>query len=34
MLHMLRRMLGDEVFFRALKRFYADNHFEKAGTKI
>ena len=31
-LHMLRRMLGDGVFFRALKRFYTENHFEKAGT--
>ncbi len=31
-LHMLRRMLGDDVFFRSLRRFYADRHFEKAGT--
>jgi Peptidase family M1 domain len=31
-LHMLRRMLGDEVFFRALRRFYKENHFAKAGT--
>jgi len=31
-LHMLRRMLGDDVFFRSLRRFYADHHFEKAGT--
>jgi Peptidase family M1 domain len=31
-LHMLRRMLGDEVFFRSLRRFYADHHFAKAST--
>jgi aminopeptidase N len=31
-LHMLRRMMGDEAFFRALRRFYADHRFEKAGT--
>jgi aminopeptidase N len=31
-LHMLRRMLGDEVFFRSLRRFYTDHHFAKAGT--
>jgi hypothetical protein len=31
-LHMLRRMLGDEVFFRSLRRFYTDHHFEKAST--
>ena len=31
-LHMLRRMLGDEAFFRALRRFYTDHRFEKAGT--
>ncbi len=31
-LHMLRRMLGDEVFFRSLRRFYTDHHFQKAGT--
>ena len=31
-LHMLRRMLGDDVFFRALRRFYAEHRFQKAGT--
>ena len=31
-LHMLRRLVGDEVFFRALRRFYDDWKFRKAGT--
>jgi len=31
-LHMLRRLIGDEAFFTGLKRFYADNRFRKAGT--
>jgi hypothetical protein len=31
-LHMLRRMLGDEVFFRSLRRFYSEHRFAKAGT--
>jgi hypothetical protein len=31
-LHMLRRMLGDEVFFRSIRRFYTDHRFAKAGT--
>jgi hypothetical protein len=31
-LHMLRRMIGDEAFFRGLKNFYAENRFKKAGT--
>ena len=31
-LHMLRRLIGDEAFFSGLKRFYADNRFKKAGT--
>ena len=31
-LHMLRRMMGDDAFFRALRRFYTDHRFEKAGT--
>ena len=31
-LHMLRRLLGDEDFFRALRRFYATQKFRKAGT--
>ena len=31
-MHMLRRMLGDDVFFRALRRFYDEHRFQKAGT--
>jgi hypothetical protein len=31
-LHMLRRLVGDEAFFRGLRRFYAENRFKKAGT--
>jgi hypothetical protein len=31
-LHMLRRYMGDEVFFRALSVFYSDRRFLKAGT--
>ena len=31
-LHMLRRLIGDEAFFAGIKRFYADNRFKKAGT--
>jgi hypothetical protein len=31
-LHMLRRLLGDEVFFNSLRRFYQDRKFQKAGT--
>ena len=31
-LHMLRRLLGDEAFFNGLRRFYADQKFQKAGT--
>ena len=32
-LHMLRRMLGDEVFFRGLQRYYGTWRFQKAGTE-
>jgi hypothetical protein len=32
-LHMLRRTIGDEKFFRGLRRYYADNRFKKAGTE-
>jgi hypothetical protein len=32
-LHMLRQLLGDEVFFRGMRRFYQDNRFHKAGTE-
>lgn len=31
-LHMLRRWLGDEAFFNAIRRFYDDWKFRKAGT--
>jgi aminopeptidase N len=31
-LHMLRRLIGDEMFFRGLRRFYAAARFRKAGT--
>jgi len=31
-LHMLRRLIGDEAFFSGIKRFYAENRFRKAGT--
>lgn len=31
-LHMLRRLVGDEAFFSGLKTFYAENRFKKAGT--
>jgi hypothetical protein len=32
-LHMLRRLTGDEMFFAALRRFYRDQKFTKAGTE-
>jgi hypothetical protein len=32
-LHMLRRMVGDEPFFRALKRFYLTFRYQKASTE-
>ena len=31
-LHMLRRLLGDDTFFRGLRLFYEDQRFQKAGT--
>lgn len=31
-LHMLRRLIGDEAFFAGVKKFYADNRFKKAST--
>ncbi len=31
-LHMLRRLIGDEPFFNGLRAFYAENRFKKAGT--
>ncbi|MPY87342.1 MAG: hypothetical protein GEU99_05425 [Luteitalea sp.] len=33
MLHMLRQWLGDEVFFRALRRFYDEARFRRVGTE-
>ena len=32
-LHMLRRTIGDEAFFGALRRFYTEQRFQKAGTE-
>ena len=32
-LHMLRRLLGDETFFRGIKLFYEDQRYQKAGTE-
>ena len=31
-LHMLRRLIGDDAFFSGLRQFYAANRFKKAGT--
>jgi aminopeptidase N len=31
-LHMLRRLVGDETFFAGVRKFYADWRFRKAGT--
>ncbi|HXE79252.1 MAG TPA: M1 family aminopeptidase [Vicinamibacterales bacterium] len=32
-LHMLRRLVGDDVFFRALRRFFREHRFTKSGTE-
>jgi hypothetical protein len=32
-LHMLRRLVGDEAFFRGLRSFYRDSRFRKVGTE-
>ena len=32
-LHMLRRLVGDEAFFRGVRRFYFGSRFGKAGTE-
>ncbi len=32
-LHMLRRLVGDETFFNAVRRFYTEQKFRKAGTQ-
>jgi aminopeptidase N len=29
---MLRRFVGDEAFFKGVRRYYGDNRFKKAGT--
>jgi hypothetical protein len=31
-LHMLRRLMGDEAFFKGIRQFYSDWRFSKAGT--
>lgn len=31
-LHMLRRLIGDEPFFRGVRRFYSESRFRKVGT--
>jgi aminopeptidase N len=31
-LHMLRRLIGDEAFFTGLRAFYAEHRYRKAGT--
>ena len=31
-LHMLRRFLGDDAFFRGIRRFYFESRYKKAGT--
>ena len=32
-LHMLRRMVGDDAFFRGIRRYYRTMRFQKAGTE-
>jgi hypothetical protein len=32
-LHMLRRLVGDQAFFSGLRRYYADQRYRKAGTE-
>lgn len=32
-LHMLRRLVGDDAFFRGVRRFYRESRFKKAGTE-
>jgi hypothetical protein len=32
-LHMLRRWIGDDAFFRGVRRYYRENKFKKAGTE-
>jgi aminopeptidase N len=32
-LHMLRRLMGDDAFFRGIRRFYVESRFTKVGTE-
>jgi hypothetical protein len=32
-MHMLRRFVGDEAFFRGIRRFYAEGRYRKVGTE-
>lgn len=32
-LHMMRRLLGDDAFFAGIRRFYAESRFKKAGSE-
>ena len=32
-LHMLRRLIGDEAFFRGVRRFYTESRYDKSGTR-
>lgn len=32
-LHMLRRLIGDDAFFRGLRQYYTANRFQKAGSQ-
>ena len=32
-LHMLRRLLGDEAFYRGIRRFYAESRYRKVGSE-
>jgi hypothetical protein len=32
-LHMLRRLVGDDVFFRGVRRFYFESRFQKVGSE-
>ena len=32
-LHMMRRLLGDEAFYRGIRRFYTSSRYRKAGTE-
>ncbi|MQA29768.1 MAG: hypothetical protein GEU82_08010 [Luteitalea sp.] len=32
-LHMMRRLLGDDAFFRGVRRFYAESRFQKVGSE-